>query len=192
MPSAKLIVKEGPLAGQRLELEHEVVVGRANADITIGDPELSRRHAVLRPGEHALEIEDLGSLNGTWVNGRRIETTTLAPGDLVKIGDSVLQVEDVPSQAQPTRISAAPRVAETVVAPAAPAPAPVPAPPAAPAAQPAPAPSAASVSPPAAPFAAPAPRRRRRVATRLAGAAFLSIAAVIATAVALIVYFAQH
>ena len=41
----KLTVTSGPGAGRSLELEAEVVVGRENADLTISDPEISRRHA---------------------------------------------------------------------------------------------------------------------------------------------------
>src|SRR5215469_3079292 len=66
-------MKEGPLAGQRVPVETELVVGRVAADVTLEDPLISRRHAAIRPVGDTLEIEDLGSLNGTWVNGVRIE-----------------------------------------------------------------------------------------------------------------------
>jgi predicted component of type VI protein secretion system len=183
VPAAKLAVREGPLAGRRFEVDREVVVGRVNADITIGDPELSRRHAVLRPAEQALEIEDLGSLNGTWVNGRRLEASsvaTLTPGDLVKIGESVLEVEAAP----------VPEGGVTRVAPAKP----MGGPPTRVAASPPPlAPSGAgSIEAPPSPFAPPSAAPRRRVATRLAAPAALSFAAIVATAAALVIYFALH
>ena len=186
MAAAKLAVTEGPLAGRDIEVDRELVVGRVDADVTIVDPELSRRHALLRAREGALEIQDLGSLNGTWVNGRRLEAKTvtrLARGDLVKIGESVLEVEDAPTRdAQETRL-----------APAEPLPgrsAPTAAPPPALAASPPPRGAAARVEAPAAAFAPPSGRPRRRVATRLAAPAVLSFAAVVATAIALVVYFA--
>jgi len=69
--SAAIVIKEGPLGGQRVELESELVIGREDASLTVEDPELSRRHAVIRPIEDGVEIEDLGSLNGTFVNDRR-------------------------------------------------------------------------------------------------------------------------
>ncbi len=89
-----LAMKEGPLAGQRFAVETELVIGRANADLTIDDPLISRRHAVIRPADAGLEIEDLGSLNGTWVNGERIAAPTrLEAGDTVSVGDASLEVE---------------------------------------------------------------------------------------------------
>ena len=88
-------MKEGPLAGQRVLVETELVVGRVDADVTIDDPLVSRRHAVIRPaGGGGLEVEDLGSLNGTWVNGERLEEQrTLRVGDLVQVGGASFEVE---------------------------------------------------------------------------------------------------
>jgi predicted component of type VI protein secretion system len=171
-----LVFKEGPLAGRRVEIETELVVGREDAGLTIDDEEISRRHAVIRPGNEGIEIEDLGSTNGTYVNGVRIESATrLAGGDMVKLGQSVLQVE-------------APRGAATVVAPA-PAAA---APPAAPSAKP----SVGARSAPAAAFGAYAAptvgKRSRGIASRQLGPQLLSFAVVAATAIALVLYFADH
>jgi len=72
-------MREGPLAGQRVRVETQLVIGRVDADITLDDPLVSRRHAVIRPSGDALEVEDLGSLNGTWVNGRRLEERRARP-----------------------------------------------------------------------------------------------------------------
>ena len=88
----------GPASGQRLEPEPEaeLVVGRfePGSGALGGDPELSRRHARLhRLSDGRLLVEDLGSTNGTWVNGVRIPAPTLlAPGDEVAVGASVLRV----------------------------------------------------------------------------------------------------
>jgi pSer/pThr/pTyr-binding forkhead associated (FHA) protein len=84
MPS--LIFLAGPLAGRRVEVHAEVVVGRdEGVGLVVDDPEISRRHATLRPSGDAVEIEDLGSLNGTYVNGGRIATRVLlTPGDVVR------------------------------------------------------------------------------------------------------------
>jgi hypothetical protein len=59
-----------------------------------GDDQLSRRHArVYRDDQRRMLIEDLGSTNGTWVNGDRIdEALVLVPGDVVKVGTSLLTV----------------------------------------------------------------------------------------------------
>ena len=181
-----LVFKEGPFAGRRVEVDAEVVVGREDAGLTIEDEEISRRHAVIRPSDDGIEIEDLGSRNGTFVNGARIESATqLAGGDTVKLGQTVFEVEST-------------RAAATVVSAAAPptpaAPAPTPTPP--PAAAPAPQVAAGARSAPAAAFGTYAPptagKRRRGIASRQLGPQLVSFAVVIATAVALVLYFAEH
>ncbi len=92
MPS--LVVKEGPLTGRRLDVESVLVLGRSDADVIIDDSEMSRRHALVRSGDAGFEIEDLDSLNGTFVNGRRIEVvTSLVTGDVVRLGKTVLEVD---------------------------------------------------------------------------------------------------
>ena len=174
-----LVFQEGPLAGRRIELDGELIVGREDASLTIEDPEISRKHAAIRPVDGGFEIEDLGSRNGTHVNGSRIEgATRLGGGDSIKLGQSVIAFE-------------AARGAETVASP-------VQAPPAAAVAEPAPpAPSrAAPRSAPREPFgtyAAPASSKRRGgIASRQLAPQLLTFAAVGATAVALVVSFAQH
>src|SRR5690242_12067004 len=104
MAAPTLEVVAGPAAGRRLELGDGFVIGRheQGSGALGGDPELSRRHAQLSllPDGRVL-VEDLGSTNGTWVNGSRIPAPTLlAPGDQLALGGSVLQVlSPGPSQA---------------------------------------------------------------------------------------------
>jgi class 3 adenylate cyclase len=89
-----LLVMQGPLAGQRLQVESVLVLGRGNADLVIEDPQISRRHALFRAVDDGLEVEDLDSLNGTWVNDTRIDgAAQLAPGDAVRLGTTLLEVE---------------------------------------------------------------------------------------------------
>ena len=98
-----LAITKGPLAGQRIEVTAKLVVGR-EGDLVIADPEISRRHAALRIVDGALVVDDLQSLNGTWVNGRRIELPTLlAPGDVLTMGTSAVEVrtEPLPANAAP-------------------------------------------------------------------------------------------
>jgi quercetin dioxygenase-like cupin family protein len=90
---ATITVRSGPAAGETVSLDGDVVVGREGADLTISDPELSRRHVAFRPREGAVVVEDLGSTNGTVVNGQRIdEPTTLVRDATVTIGQSELAV----------------------------------------------------------------------------------------------------
>lgn len=61
----------------------------------LGDPRVSRRHAELRVDEAGIcQIRDLGSHNGTFVNGARIDRAALHPNDVVRIGDVLLHVDD--------------------------------------------------------------------------------------------------
>jgi EmrB/QacA subfamily drug resistance transporter len=84
----------GPVLGTEVAVDRELVVGREAADFTIHDPEVSRRHAVLRPVGGGVEVEDLGSTNGTFVNGERIAVpTTLAREGTIRVGTSELAVE---------------------------------------------------------------------------------------------------
>jgi pSer/pThr/pTyr-binding forkhead associated (FHA) protein len=83
-----LMVKHGPNAGSTFMLEAEVTtVGRnPESDVFLDDVTVSRRHAELRRRDGAFSIHDVGSLNGTYVNGERVDATQLASGDEVQIG----------------------------------------------------------------------------------------------------------
>src|SRR3712207_4581986 len=103
---ATLVIISGPLEGERIEVGEELTIGREQADLALEDAEISRRHARVRAVPGGLEIEDLGSRNGTRVDGRRIDAPTqLGDGATVKLGQTTLRVE-VPSEA--TRISPVP------------------------------------------------------------------------------------
>jgi adenylate cyclase len=63
------------------------VVGRApNSDIPVIDPTISRRHAEVECGDAGVTIRDLGSSNGTFVNGTRVDTSSVVVGDVVTFG----------------------------------------------------------------------------------------------------------
>jgi hypothetical protein len=90
----ELVVTAGPLAGRRIEVDRELVVGRVNSDLRIDDPEISRRHVAIRPVQGGIEVEDLGSLNGTIVNNLRISKPTHAvDGDVIEVGATQMRVE---------------------------------------------------------------------------------------------------
>jgi hypothetical protein len=86
-----LLVGEGRrnvLSGSR------VVLGRSReADIVLGDPNVSRRHAELRRDENGWQVVDLGSTNGIKVNGQRVDDAVLRPGDRITIGVTDLTFE---------------------------------------------------------------------------------------------------
>lgn len=86
--SALLIVRSGPTAGARYLLDTDVTtVGRhPEADIFFDDVTVSRRHAEITREGAAFEIIDQRSLNGTYVNGERVDRAGLGNGSEVRIG----------------------------------------------------------------------------------------------------------
>ena len=200
---ARLRVVSGPAAGRSVDVDEEVVIGREDTDLEIDDVELSRRHAVVRRFANRLQVEDLGSTNGTFVDGNRIaEPTLLGGGAEIKIGMTVLVVEGVlpVGSAESDRELGDPRnvtrvspvvgantaagsqqaaaAAEGRAAPVASA-APVTGPPSAP-------------SQPVAPFHPPTQRRQKGLASRSWLPVALSFGTVIIVAIALVIYFSQH
>ena len=117
MPGERIEVTDGPARGEEQDLENELVIGRsADGFGTLqGDPEISRRHAqISRTDEGRLYISDLGSTNGTFVNGNKIEGSAwLSPGDVVKVGQSTLKVGGGVADAGATRIADSPTSAPT-------------------------------------------------------------------------------
>jgi hypothetical protein len=115
-----VVVKTGPEAGRRVELDLEVAIGRQDGDLVVEDPEVSRRHAVLRRSGGSVVVEDLDSTNGTFVNGERIRSPiTVGPGDQVRVGRTMLEIE--PDQrADDTIVSTPPRPDQTRTAEAPP------------------------------------------------------------------------
>lgn len=92
-----VVVKTGPEAGRRVELGVEMAIGRQDGDLVLEDPEVSRRHAVLRRSGESVVVEDLDSTNGTFVNGERIRSPiTVGPGDQVRVGRTTLEIEPDP------------------------------------------------------------------------------------------------
>ena len=86
-PCPLVFVQEQPKSGVEYPVEDGMTVGRTNADILFADPQISRRHAVVRLSGPRPVVEDLGSTNGTFVNGEQItEPRELEIGDEVRFG----------------------------------------------------------------------------------------------------------
>jgi serine/threonine protein kinase len=97
LTSAQLRMRRGPLPGRSFPLAGEkAYVGRDQGnDIVIDDPEVSRRHAGISRGPSGYSIEDVGSTNGTFVNGVRITSPrALRDGDIIGLGQVVLAFEE--------------------------------------------------------------------------------------------------
>ncbi|MFT3785549.1 MAG: ATP-binding protein [Tepidisphaeraceae bacterium] len=88
-----LVVLQGPDKGRRFELpDRPALIGRDSRAIPLADNTVSRRHCELRPGEKGDWIlQDLGSSNGTYVNGQRLDRlVTLKLGDQFRVGRTLL------------------------------------------------------------------------------------------------------
>lgn len=94
----------GPAGGQSFELAEgaTLVVGRAGAcDLPIIDPTVSRRHAELSCEGGTVRLRDLGSSNGTLVNGLRVDEARLSSGDVVTFGRVPFRLTTVGTQREP-------------------------------------------------------------------------------------------
>jgi len=80
----------------------KVVVGRAQiSDIVIEDGRISRAHVCLECTPDSCTLKDLGSANGSWVNGQRVMEVRLNHGDSIRVGDSLLQFQIPPEEPSP-------------------------------------------------------------------------------------------
>jgi pSer/pThr/pTyr-binding forkhead associated (FHA) protein len=97
-----LVFIAGPNTGRRYALsDGEYVIGRrSDCQIFVPDMRVSRQHARLRPNAGKWEVEDLGSNNGTWVNGARIAgAQPIRHGDEIAIASNRIRVESPDEQA---------------------------------------------------------------------------------------------
>lgn len=98
-PTVRLIGRVEPMAGLSFALDGEtVVVGRdEDAGLRIDHVSVSRRHAILRRSENGnWTVDDLGSANGTFVNGEKYKSAHLEPGDEVAFGEVSFNFEHAP------------------------------------------------------------------------------------------------
>lgn len=90
----KLIVVSGKANKGAVTLKPPVVIGRSRqAELTVAHPMISRRHCEIFEVEGLLMIRDLGSLNGTIVEGQRIEEAPLCPGNEFRLGPLTFRAE---------------------------------------------------------------------------------------------------
>src|SRR5512143_1042204 len=97
--SFKLSVRQGPRPNLVFELDLDsYAIGReAGNEIVIEDPQVSRRHAQLTRQGTSYVIEDIGSTNGTYVNGKRVTAPVLlANGDMIGLADTVVLAVQAP------------------------------------------------------------------------------------------------
>lgn len=119
----QLVMRSGPNPGTVFPLEgDQIMVGRDSSNsVAINDAEMSRRHArlIFQGGKYV--IEDVGSTNGTFVNGQRLAGPyVLKPGDVVSFGEQIVLMYDS-ANVDPGATLASPRKASRAPAPVAPA-----------------------------------------------------------------------
>ena len=92
-PVASLFFTHGPLSGREVPLTSSTFfVGRSqNNNLVLSEKSVSRKHAVINFVDGEYVINDLNSLKGTYINGRKIQESTLRPGDIVNIGENRMQ-----------------------------------------------------------------------------------------------------
>ena len=89
-----LFVKSETAAGREIEVTNVVVLGRSDeADVALDDPYASEFHMRLVAQDNGIMLHDLGSTNGTYVNGRGVVAPTqLRKGDTIQVGKTVMEV----------------------------------------------------------------------------------------------------
>jgi pSer/pThr/pTyr-binding forkhead associated (FHA) protein len=91
-----LVITQGSQTGQSADLSNGLIlIGRgAETQLSLDDDYVSTRHARVVSGENGIYIEDLGSTNGSYVNGQRITApTTITLSDTIRIGRTVMRLE---------------------------------------------------------------------------------------------------
>jgi hypothetical protein len=98
----------GAAFGKTYPVPGQVVIGRqADCDIAVASEEISRRHAQVRPTPDGLLVEDLGSANGTFINGKRVQTGLMRPGEELRL-DTIRFLLVAPGQEMPSTTQRAP------------------------------------------------------------------------------------
>jgi len=102
----QLTVTTGPHVGRTTPIDERVVVGAGEgATFVVQDESVSRAHLELVPTPEGLKVKDLGSTNGTFLGGARIQAMTVQEEALVTIGTTVLQLSLVPPDGAPVKTS---------------------------------------------------------------------------------------
>jgi len=114
----QLVMRSGPTVGKVYPLEAQVIsIGRdATNMVVINDAEVSRRHARLELRTSAYAIQDLGSTNGTFINGTRLSgIQVLNPGDTVTFGEGIVLAYESVSAMELNATMQASKDAQTII-----------------------------------------------------------------------------
>ena len=98
-PTANVVLSllSGPGKGKSYTLKKaRVILGRADADVPLDDPEISRHHCLLEVRESFINLKDMDSTNGTFYEEERVRAAMLINGSEFRIGESLIRVNFVP------------------------------------------------------------------------------------------------
>ena len=89
----QLVVAEGPSRGKKINLNKNVItVGkRETNDLVVSDKTVSRKHMEIQYSSDSFLLKDLDSTNGTYLNGSKVKEAYLTPGDLIKVGNTIVE-----------------------------------------------------------------------------------------------------
>ena len=89
----QLIVMEGPSKGKKLDLgKNKISLGKKDDnDLVVDDRTVSRRHLEIDHTSDSFLLKDLGSTNGTYINGIKVKEAYLSPGDVIKVGNTRIE-----------------------------------------------------------------------------------------------------
>lgn len=89
-----LLALDGPLTGQRFPLNMPLELGRESQQVSLAfDSSASRRHTRIDPQGTQVGVTDLGSTNGTFINGQRVTNGIAKSGDIIKVGATSFRIE---------------------------------------------------------------------------------------------------
>lgn len=102
MAELTIEISEGPDTGTQVPVDRPIEIGRQpGLALTLRDDLVSRRHARITPSQGGVVLEDLGSLNGTFINGNQVHTPSFASaGDQVLVGVTLILLRSAQQVAQ--------------------------------------------------------------------------------------------
>ena len=89
-----LTLMNGPQKGLIVPLGQKLMIGRSKSDLNINDSKVSRNHASIEIRNNQYWFTDQGSTNGSIINNRPAKSQMLKPGDVIKLGETLLQVTE--------------------------------------------------------------------------------------------------
>lgn len=106
-PRGSVVCIRGPSTGKTFQVtDYAITMGRiVEAQIILYTQRASRRHAEIRPLADGVHVVDLGSGNGTFVNGHRISDKLLQPGDVIEIGEEQFRFDEPTARAVPSPLA---------------------------------------------------------------------------------------